>query len=610
MTEQLTIPLNKLRPSKSNMRKTDRLADIDQLAASIEANGLLENLVVFPVGGETDKGVYEVAAGGRRLEALKRLAKAKKIERNCPVACLVVSDASALTEVSLAENFERVPPHPADQFEAFAKLVGDGQTPAEVAARFGLNEKFVEQRLKLAGVSPKLIAQYRKGAMTLEQLMAFTISNDHALQNQLWFESPYEDMPAHFIRRQLTSTQVDAGDRRAVFVGAEAYGAAGGVIVRDLFDEEHEGYYQDSQLLDRLVAEKLDGIAETLRTQGWGWVEVLPKEDFSYLQKFGRIGPTEVALKPEEEETLDKLGERYDELVSLIEENGDSAANEELDKVETDINALNAKKEVWPDEDKSRSGICLSLDHEGKASLSVGLIRLELSKTDASQESSSRPKEKSGYSDAVLMDLSAHRTAALRAVLADQPDNAFITLLYALVCQIFLGRRLEYVEVGIRDVPLDRASDTVKGSKAANLLSERHAHWAARVSTMDNIWHWLQSLTDVERRALLAYCVAVSINVLGKHSNAALAYDDDADLEELVGLDMTHWWKPTEAFLVRLPKADIMEAVSEGAAPGSSRYLGDLKRSELARKAESLLGQCAWLPKPWRRSTEEKLAAE
>src|SRR5204862_7886959 len=128
-------------------------------AASIAANGLLENLVVHPNRhGRGD--TYEVVAGGRRLAALKLLAKRNTIDREHRVPCLILENGTASTEASLAENFVRSPVHPADQFEAFAGLVHDGLSTDEIAARFGVTPVFVQQRLKLATVPPRLVAEY------------------------------------------------------------------------------------------------------------------------------------------------------------------------------------------------------------------------------------------------------------------------------------------------------------------------------------------------------------------------------------------------------------------------------------------------------------------
>jgi len=154
-----TIPLARLVPSPDNVRKTK--TGIDGLAASIAAHGLLQNLTVRPASGKN----FEVLAGGRRLAALQLLAKQKKIAADHPVPCVVRGGDDA-TEISLAENEMREAMHPADQFEAFKKLADQGKGPEEIAARFGTTPRVVAQRLKLAVVSPKLIAAYRKGDMT------------------------------------------------------------------------------------------------------------------------------------------------------------------------------------------------------------------------------------------------------------------------------------------------------------------------------------------------------------------------------------------------------------------------------------------------------------
>ena len=413
MTSRLKyLPLCQLKASRANMRKTDKLADIAQLAASIEANGLLENLVVHPLAnGDTDNAHYEVVAGGRRLAALQRLAKAKKIERDHAVACLVVADAPAgtLIELSLTENFERVPAHPADQFAAFAKLHHDGRSAEDIAARFGITVAFVQQRLKLSSVSPRLIALYREGAMTLEQLTAFTLASDHRAQEEVWFDSGYDELPAHLIRRLLTRSQVEATDRRAVYVGLAAYEAAGGTIVRDLFDSEHEGYLTDSQLLDRLVAEKLAKAAEDVRGEGWSWVEVIAQSDYGQLARFRRIAPVEISLGDADETRIAELGARYDELVAIIEEDGDQTVSAELDAVTAELESFRVRKESWSEEDRARAGAILVLDQDGTVSIHRGLLRTgEGAKPDEAETKPSRREKTANapFSEVLLMDLS------------------------------------------------------------------------------------------------------------------------------------------------------------------------------------------------------------
>ena len=224
MAEKLmTIPLSNLRRSAANIRKTDATRDLEELVASIAAHGLLQNLTVRPVGanGKSRATDFEVVAGARRLAALKLLAKRKRIGKEFPVPCRVVADEDA-TELSLAENVVRTPLHPADQFDAFSKLHGQGLGIEDIAARFGIAPTTVRQRLKLAVVSPRIMAVYRSGEMTLDQLVAFTLTDDHEAQERVWFDGGSGDHHPQTLRRMLTRSLVEGSDRRARFIGAEA----------------------------------------------------------------------------------------------------------------------------------------------------------------------------------------------------------------------------------------------------------------------------------------------------------------------------------------------------------------------------------------------------
>jgi ParB family transcriptional regulator, chromosome partitioning protein len=265
------LPLSKLVPSPDNVRKTDSLRGIEQLAASIEAHGLLQNLVKL-----NDKGQFEVAADGRRLAALKLMAKQKKIAFDFLVPCNAL-DGDNPTEISLAENEIRQAMHPADQFDAFKALAEQGMSDEDIAARFGVSAAMVRQRLKLARVSPKLVSLYRKGDMTLDCLMAFAISDDHKQQEKIWKNLPeWSKEDAYAIRDVLTEAHVEADSKLACFVTIAAYEAAGGAVLRDLFNQDNPGWLTVPALLNRLVAEKLEREADSVRAQGWKWVEIMP----------------------------------------------------------------------------------------------------------------------------------------------------------------------------------------------------------------------------------------------------------------------------------------------------------------------------------------------
>src|ERR1700694_4413381 len=240
------IPFNKLVLSQSNVRGVKAGVSIEERAESIALRTLLQSLSVRAVLDEDGKetGMYEVPAGGRRYRALELLVKQKRMAKTQPVPC-VVRDGGIAEDDSLAENDERVGLHPLDQFRAFKLLRDAGLSEEDIAARHFVTPPIVKQRLRLASVSPKLHEVYADDGMTLEQLMAFSVTADQARQEQVWdnvsrsqLDEPYQ------IRRMLTKNTVRASDRRAPFIALGAFDQAGGPVMRDLFEHDDGGWVQ------------------------------------------------------------------------------------------------------------------------------------------------------------------------------------------------------------------------------------------------------------------------------------------------------------------------------------------------------------------------------
>jgi ParB family chromosome partitioning protein len=256
LSQSRDIPFNRLLLSQSNVRRIKAGVSIEELAQDIARRTLLQSLTVRPVldddGAET--GMFEVPAGGRRYRALELLVKQKRLSRSAPIPCVVRTEGLA-EEDSLAENVQRAPLHPLDQFRAFRDLREKGMSEEEIAAVFFVGVQVVKQRLRLASVSSKLLDIYAEDGMTLDQLMAFTVNPDHERQEQVWeaLQRSHNKEP-YCIRRLLTEGAVRASDKRAQFVGIEAYEAAGGDVMRDLFQQDDGGWLQNPVLLDRLVA--------------------------------------------------------------------------------------------------------------------------------------------------------------------------------------------------------------------------------------------------------------------------------------------------------------------------------------------------------------------
>src|SRR6266545_1291221 len=381
LSQSRDIPFNRLVLSQSNVRRVKAGVSIDELAQDIARRTLLQSLTVRPVldGDGAETGMFEVPAGGRRYRALELLVKQKRLSRTTPIPCIVRTGGLA-EEDSLAENVQRAPLHPLDQFRAFLALREKGMSEEEIAAAFFVSVQVVKQRLRLASVSPKLLDLYAEDGMTLDQLMAFTINPDHERQEQAWqaIQRSYTKEP-YSIRRLMTEAAVRASDKRAQFIGVEAYQAAGGSIMRDLFQQDDGGWLQDPALLDRLVAEKLDREAEAIRAEGWKWVEVA--NDFPYGHTYGlrHIGGEPIAMSDEETAAAEALRAEYDKLERdhADAEELPEDVDQRLGEIETALAALDERPVNYDSEDIARGGAFVSIDGSGALRVERGYVRSE-----------------------------------------------------------------------------------------------------------------------------------------------------------------------------------------------------------------------------------------
>ena len=623
--KEVFIPLNKLKKSPKNARKTPHSeAAIEAKAASIAAKGILQNLVVEPEldaeGAAT--GFYFVTIGeGRRLAQLLRV-KRKEIKKTEPIRC-VIDTAHDPHEISLDENVTREDMHPADQFEAFKKLADErGFGVEEIAARFGVTAHVVRQRLRLGAVSPKLMQIYRDGDLGLDQLMAFAVTDDHARQEAVYERLSY-NRDASTIRRLLTETHVSAIDRRVRFVGIEAYTEVGGTILRDLFTEDCGGYLEDVALLDLLVTAKLGREADGLRAvEGWKWTE--PHLDFPHAHGMRRTYPHPVELSAEDQTALDAVQAEFDRLTEqhqTAEELPDDV-DTRFGEIEAEIERLEAKRHAYDPDDVVRSGAFVVLNHDGTLRVERGFIRSEDEKLQAAQaddlsdgnagdargqipdgeaeREEVTEDDGTSLSEILVRDLSAHRTLGLRLNLSEQPDIAVVVATHALAAQVFYMGADVHV-VGIKPVRADLAAHAagIEDSPAGNAWTDQHANWARQMprdATM--LWDFVAELDHDSRMSLFAHCVALTVNAVKLPSERRpLALTTADRLATAVSLDMTGCWRPTvRSYLGRITKAHILEAVREGVGAEAVERLTNMKKTEMAEAAEQLLAGTGWLP--------------
>ena len=631
---EVFIPLDKLKKSPRNARKTPHSdAMIEAYAASIAAKGILQNLVVEPEldadGAAT--GFYFVSVGeGRRLAQMLR-AKRKEIGKTEPIRC-VIDTANDPFEISLDENVTRENMHPADQFEAFKKLaVERGFRAGDIAARFGVTQQVVRQRLRLGAVSPKLMQIYRDGDLALDQLMAFAITEDHARQEAAYERLSYNRDPS-MIRRMLTETHVAATERRAVFVGAEAYTEAGGTILRDLFTEDRGGYFEDVALLDLLVTAKLLREATVLQeAEGWKWTQV--HLDYPHSHGLRRTYPQPVEWSAEDQAAYESAQVEFNSLSAQYEDADElpDDVDARLGELETEMERIDAKREAYAPDDIARGGAFVLLNHEGMLRVERGFIRAEDEKPgldteaegdsiavtddgeiieDGEQHGSLHDTEDEDADDSeddskplpdlLIRDLTAHRTLGLRLALGEQPDVALVAITHTLAAQMFYrGADTCVLDIRPNSAFLASHADGIEDTAAGKALADRHAAWGAQMPRDSaDLWAFMVALDHDSRMALFAHCVALTVNAVRlPHERRPRAMVTTEKLSTTVSLDMAAHWTPTvRTYLGRVTKARILEAVREAVSDEAAELIADMKKKPMAEAAEQLLAGTGWLP--------------
>ena len=610
-----SIPLQRLEPSPANVRRTEAgKGAFAELKASIAAHGLLENLVARDIGPADDLGErFAVIAGARRLAALNELAQEGAIEANHPVPCRIVANGAADGEISLAENVVRVAMHPADQVEAFGALALAGATVADIAARFGVSERIVEQRLRLGHAAPELLDAYRENAIDLETLKAFAVTTDTARQMAVWEQVKDQGYrPSGWqIKRMLTDDRIPASAALARYVGVDAYEAAGGPVLRDLFADEHENgvWLEDPALLMKLAMDRLKVAADELATR-WKWAEARLDVEWSDLARFGRVHPTPAEPTDEEKAEIERLHTRHDELVNLDEDEWTDELIEEAEAIEPHLaqiqDAIKARA-VFKPEDIAISGCIVTVGNDGALQVVHGLVKPEDMPTadtgtsetsvhdgggqhDGHQATSgiaapaisgpamppARPdpeaeaRKEAGVGIGLADDLRAIRTALVKARLAEDFGAAFDLMLFQMGRAVFTpGYHDHALDIAVRetrDRPPLRVNDDAFGdwSPGEAMLADRSSlrfDWL-EIEDRQEAFAALRALPEADKQRLFAACVARTVN-------GQLAFEADArpELESTIArldIEFAAHVRPTaEMFWSRVRKDRMLSVARE-----------------------------------------------
>ncbi len=626
------IALDLLSVAPENVRKTppDAAAEAE-LKASIAAHGLLKNLVVRSDGPGRS---YAVVAGGRRLAALKALAMGGVIDAAHPVPCLVVDGDAPSAELSLAENVVRIAMHPADQVAAFRDLAESGSTVSSIAARFGISERLVEQRLRLGNAAPELLDAYRAGTIDLDTLKGFAVTTDHRRQMSVFEQVSSRGYrpTAWQVKRLLTQDRVPANSAVAHFVGVGAYEAAGGAVLRDLFSDEDESgvWLEDPVLLNNLAMEKLDHTAKDLASR-WRWATAAPGVDWTDLARYGRIQPEPAAPTDEEAVELERLRTREDELRELDEDEWTGQLGEEACAIETRTDEIHAAVEAraaYQAEDYAIAGCIATIGRDGKLQVIKGLVRpgdmpkqADAGKSDGGEagdgdngdatgsdrlrgpsisgpmapppDPGAEARKEAGVGIGLSDDLRSIRTALVKAHLGNDFEAAFDLMLFQLGRAVFThGSQAHALDIAISetpDRPTMRTNDQDFGgwSPGEAMLADRSGLPLDWLTIRDDgeSFAALRALPQADKEALFAASVARTVK-------GQLAFEPQArpELEATIarlGIDFAGHVRPTADMLwSRINKGRILDIAREtlGAAWASARAKS--RKADLAKAME------------------------
>ena len=599
-----SIPLKKLVPSPRNVRKSsDVLADL-QLRADIAARGLLQNLVVR----KGKRGKFEVEAGGRRLAALQALADEGTLSENHEVTCLVIEgEESEVREASLAENFQRLAMNPADEAQAFASIIEAGATPEDVARRFGLTVRFVEGRLRLAGLAPCVFEALAEGTITLDMAKAYGAISDVERQAHVYAElqDAWYQITPDTIRRMVLDATVRGSDPRAVLVGRDTYLAAGGRIERELFDDDASESWIDVALLEDLARKAMEeAAARTAQEHGLAWVRPTLGNYVSHdlVEGLSRLPSEPAPMSEQEAQELGQLEADYDRVAAVLEdEDSDedevAKAEQELVVIDRAMRAINDRPPVLADELKQEAGAFLVLSRNGEPTLVPQFyaeteVIADDGAIEAVRESGTAKPKGSSLSQRLLDELAMQRRDILAIHLVNDAALALDFMVFTLADADGHDWRAKKASTLVGSV----ASGPVTGFEAMDAPAS--AALAEFAGSLDESWRSGES--DVERfakfRALSDEARSAWLgHVVSRTLVASLACEGERSvplhetLGSLLEIETAHWWRPTAAnYFDRVAKARTLEALDAAGGPELvSRYAAS-KKAELASAAERI----------------------
>lgn len=616
-------PLSAFAISVLNVRTVPYSAEsVSNMADSIVAVGLLQNLVCH----ELSDGTIAVAAGGKRLTAMQLLLSQQRLTGEYPVPFKrVPEDIAAL--VSFIENDQRSDMHPAEQIASFGVLSGQGKSHEQIGAETGYSTRHVRRMLKLANLAPPLLKLLADDQLTLEQCQVLCLEDDQARQVRVCEEvkATWPDLPVNILKKQITDKEISITDERFLFVGRDAYEAAGGMVREDLFSQQEGEGTADMVLLETLTVQKLEALAQEIcSTEGWKWS--LGQRSSLYPHRDGheyQLTDAPEAVYIGDEETL--RDELYAKSLEFEANDDDEAYSATCDAISAIEQA--AENRAWTPEVREVSGVVVGFDKYGLLCVQRGVMRLADMPTEDSSESGQEPPVSPTKDPAIitmkkpdaaegitlpqLTKMSSERTLAVQAALLSQPEKAVSLLVWQLCTHVF-GSGSPYRDPFCIRVSASHYSLTAnapsgeKGLAYVTLLKEKARLEALLPPGWKKDFTTFFDLSSETLSALMVFCVSCSVDGVQTREYQRTTDSNLDALETAIGFHMRDWWQPTRAnFFTDLKQAQIIDALNEAGFSGAAVDAAKMKKGDAAELAEERMRDTRWVP-AWMAAPQDK----
>lgn len=588
-TDMVFAPIGELTLSPMNPRQMVTEEEIDEMAISIMACGLIQSLS----GYMNDDGQIEIVAGGRRLRALQLLASEQfepapdsglDLDR---IPVKVTMDTDLAAKWAMAENAARKAPNIADEIEAYAALQARGASVTNIAHAYAVTEIHVKRRLKLAGLPAEAIDALRADTIGYGQAAVLTLCQSAEQLDEL-LRGALSGWNEQRMRNHLGEGKVKADNRAVVYVGLDAYEAAGGAVTRDLFADF--AVLEDGALIEKLFREKLESDTKRLTYElgfAWGQGIVGAWLPYEVTSKHQRIWP-----EVEEAEHTEAEGLEYADLAARADTDG---LDDEIERYRY-AELQSSGKKSFSAAQRSVSGVFVWVDrngtlcHEGghvapadyARAAELGVIS-KGGKAGAGKLKPETPAEEAGLSAAVIADLKAIRLASVQSALLNVPDLLADLLAYALS-----PHAPRYNNVF--DIRFGKPSIVPSVDEAFN-LDDRLREDEGRSGDLAEGFAAFCKMPRAKRQAALHEAVARTLNygcgAAHKQSPLFDAIESEADA------GMRRVWRPTKAnFFGRVPSGYLDQIYCDvfalDADHGAAKAFSGLKKSEKAVKLDVL----------------------